>query len=94
MSAVTPLHSGGARASGLGRSDMPSRVILVGHTEIAERLGVSRKAVERWRALGDVGFPEPEWMVSGSPIWRWSTIERWSRKTGYPKPMFNAKEES
>jgi hypothetical protein len=54
---------------------------------------VSRKAIERWRSTPDVGFPEPDAIVSGTPVWRWSTIQRWSQRTGYPKLKFNAKPE-
>lgn len=66
-----------------------TRLDLVGYSEIAERLGVSRRTVETWRQREIL--PEPEWIVSGSPIWRGATITRWTEKTGYPKAQFNAR---
>lgn len=82
MSTATPLQS----------RTMPSRITLVGKKEIAERLEVSVKAVERWMATPETGFPSPEWRLASGPVWRWTTVSAWSRKSGYPKPMFNAKE--
>ena len=40
----------------------------VGVIEIAERLSVTRDAVNQWRRR-DVGFPEPRWTVGGRPAW-------------------------
>ena len=52
----------------------------VGTREIAERLGVTRKAVEAWR-VRNLGFPEPRWTVGGRPAWDWDDVEDWARKT-------------
>lgn len=71
---------------------MPSRVILVGKSEIADRLEVSVKAVERWMATPETGFPEPEWKLRAGPVWRWTTVKQWSRKSGYPRPLYNRSE--
>jgi len=71
---------------------MTSRIILVGKSEIADRLGVSVKAVERWMATPDVGFPAPDWRLASGPIWKWTTISKWSRKSGYPRPLYNRSE--
>jgi hypothetical protein len=53
----------------------------VGTREIAERLGVTRKAVEAWR-VRNLGFPEPRWTVGGRPAWAWDDVEDWAVKTG------------
>lgn len=53
----------------------------VGTLEIAERLGVTRKAVDAWRKRG-LGFPEPHWTVGGRPAWDWDEVTAWARNTG------------
>jgi hypothetical protein len=53
----------------------------VGTREIAERLGVSRKAVEAWRTR-NLGFREPRWTVGGRPAWAWDDVEDSARRTG------------
>lgn len=53
----------------------------VGTVEIAERLNVTRKAVDAWRAR-DTGFPEPTWTVGGRPAWDWDLVEAWALETG------------
>lgn len=53
----------------------------VGVVEIADRLGVTRKAVDAWR-MRDLGFPEPRWTVGGRPAWEWEDVEAWARETG------------
>jgi hypothetical protein len=52
----------------------------VGVVEIAERLRVTRKAVDAWR-IRDLGFPEPSWTVGGRPAWEWEDVETWARET-------------
>lgn len=59
---------------------MPS-VEPVGVVEICERLGVTRSAVDQWRA-GEQAFPEPRWKVGGRPAWNWPDVEKWARLTG------------
>lgn len=53
----------------------------VGTVEIAQRLGVSRAAVDAWRARG-LGFPEPRWTVGGRPAWEWADVHAWAVSTG------------
>lgn len=53
----------------------------VGTFEIAERLDVTRKAVDKWRER-DLGFPEPEFVVGNRPAWEWAKIEKWATATG------------
>ena len=53
---------------------------LVGIVEVADRLGVERATVDKWRQRRIM--PDAEWVVSGTPIWRWSTIRRWAEATG------------
>ena len=57
-----------------------TEVDIVGMVEISERLNVKHQTVRQWqqRAL----LPDPEATVSGVPVWKWSTIERWAKKTG------------
>ncbi len=76
--------------SGQAKRAVTSRLDLVGKNEIAERLGVSVPAVQRWR-YADLGFPESDYVISGTPVWRWSRVDRWAKKNGYPKEMYNRK---
>lgn len=55
----------------------------VGVPELAYRLGVTRKAVDQWRARG-LGFPAPDFIVGGRPAWLWASIARWAKATGRP----------
>lgn len=48
----------------------------VGTMEIAERLGVTRHAVDKWRQR-DPTFPEPRWKIGGRPAWNWADVEAW-----------------
>lgn len=48
---------------------------LMGLTEIAELTDRNRKTVDTWRHRGQL--PEPDWIVSGRPIWREKTIHDW-----------------
>ncbi len=62
----------------------------VGIVEIAERLGVQRSTVDKWRERSSplspdflpVPLPKPKWIVGGRPAWSLADIERWARKTG------------
>jgi hypothetical protein len=54
---------------------------IVGMVEIAERLGVQRTTVERWRQRYD-NFPRPSIVVSGTPIWTWPAVEAWAKFSG------------
>ncbi len=57
---------------------------LVGPNEIADMLGVKRQTVYVWRNRRLI--PEPEWTVSGSPIWQRKTVEKWAKETGRLDP--------
>jgi predicted DNA-binding transcriptional regulator AlpA len=52
----------------------------VGTVEIAQRLGVTRSAVDQWRARS-VGFPAPSWTVGGRPAWDWQAVHAWAKET-------------
>jgi chromosome partitioning protein len=55
---------------------------LVGASEIARRLGVTRpQAVHNWRHRYD-DFPEPVAELDMGIVWNWPDVERWARKTG------------
>jgi prophage regulatory protein len=53
---------------------------LVGLTEIAEMLGVSRQYADRLVKQSD--FPCPEAVITAGRIWRREDVERWGRNTG------------
>lgn len=55
---------------------------LVGPAEIAQRLGVDRQTVAKWRQRATVGFPPPSSWISGRALWDWPVVERWARETG------------
>jgi hypothetical protein len=60
---------------------------LVGTTEVAEILDISRQRIHELRKAGR--FPEPVVELAGGPIWVRATItafdERWERKVGRPR---------
>ena len=66
---------------------MSSRAALepVGLLEIAERLGVARSTVDKWRIRGLL--PEPRWVVGGRPAWPWTEIRTWAEETGRAKEV-------
>jgi chromosome partitioning protein len=60
---------------------------LVGTSEIAERLGVSRhQVVHDWRRRHR-DFPQPVAQLKRGPIWSWRDVERWARATGRLRPQ-------
>lgn len=61
-------------ASGLGEQ-VDSSMKLMGLREITELTGKPRRTVDTWRHRGQL--PEPDWIVSGRPIWREKTIHDW-----------------
>ena len=54
---------------------------LVGVTEIANMLGISRQRVN-YLVQHDPTFPEPEVELTGGRVWATEAIERWARETG------------
>lgn len=65
-------------------SDTVATVDVVGITEIAQMLGVSRPRASQLTETK--GFPPPAARLSMGPIWRRSAIEKWVEKTGPRKP--------
>jgi len=63
---------------------------LVGRAEIAKREGVTKAGVDTWRRRYP-DFPEPVVVISSTPVWRWSEVNRWlratSRKRGRPRKL-------
>ena len=57
-----------------------ANVHLLGLMEIADLLGVQHETCHRWRFRGIM--PEPDWTVSGTPVWERATITAWARETG------------
>jgi predicted DNA-binding transcriptional regulator AlpA len=49
---------------------------LVGVSEIAEMLGVSRQRVDQI-SKADPRFPKPEVVLKGGKVWSREAIERW-----------------
>jgi hypothetical protein len=54
---------------------------LVGLAEIAQRAGVTKDAVNKWRAR-HTDFPAPEVVLAATPVWEWDDIEQWLKVTG------------
>lgn len=52
----------------------------LGVNEIAELLEAKVGTVRMWRARRI--FPEPRWVLSGTPVWERATVEAWARATG------------
>ena len=48
--------------------------------ELAERLGISRRAIERERSAGR--FPRPDLTIGRMPLWRPETIREWIERGG------------
>lgn len=53
---------------------------LAGLKELAALCAVEPGTVYHWRTQRIL--PEPDWTVSGTPIWRAETLEQWARATG------------
>jgi predicted DNA-binding transcriptional regulator AlpA len=53
---------------------------LVGLTEIAGILGVSRQYADR--LVRTEGFPRPEAVITAGRIWRREDVEHWARAAG------------
>lgn len=49
---------------------------LVGVPEIAERLGVDKRTVHRWRGRDD--FPTPLERLASGPVWDWPDVDQWA----------------
>lgn len=60
-------------------SDRPRTFDLVGLTDIPELLGIARQTARQWRTRG--ALPEPQAVVSGSPVWERRTIIDWALET-------------
>ena len=54
---------------------------LVGVTEIAQMLGVTRQRVHKITQT-DSTFPEPDAILSAGHIWKRAEVEAWARRTG------------
>lgn len=64
------------RASKQDRATVPLESRLaIRIDELAEALGVSRRALERERAAGR--FPPPDLKIGKMPLWRIETIRNW-----------------
>jgi predicted DNA-binding transcriptional regulator AlpA len=53
---------------------------LMGLTEIAEMLGVSRQRV--YQLVRTAGFPEPLARLAQGAVWAGEDVERWAREDG------------
>ena len=60
---------------------MASKLDLVGLTEIAAMLDLSRQRVDQI-VRADATFPEPVAVITAGRIWKRSDIERWARQAG------------
>lgn len=52
---------------------------VVGLSEIAEELGVTKRTAVRYAARGD--FPEPLARLRAGLVWKRVDVERWAKKT-------------
>ncbi len=57
----------------------PRTFDLVGLTDLPELLGIARQTARQWRTRGVL--PEPQAVVSGSPVWERRTIIDWALET-------------
>ena len=57
----------------------PRTFDLVGLTDIPDLLGIARQTARQWRTRGVL--PEPQAVVSGSPVWERRTIIDWALET-------------
>lgn len=53
---------------------------VVGISEVADRLGVQRATVDRWRQRGLM--PAPTWDLAGGPVWLWADVQVWAKNSG------------
>lgn len=62
---------------------------VLGTTEVAELLGVSRQRLHELRHATPQRFPEPAFELAATPLWIRSTVDSflagWERKPGRPK---------
>lgn len=54
--------------------------LLLGTGEIADMFGIQRRSVHQWQSRKVL--PDPDLHISGTPIWRYSTINRWAADRG------------
>lgn len=57
---------------------MASTLELWGIEDVAEYLGIEKNTAYMQKHRGKI--PEPEWVVSGRPIWRANVIRKWFEK--------------
>lgn len=77
----TAMEREGAWWVGYYHGRRTERLDLVGVLDIAERAGVTRDAVQKWRNRYP-DFPAIEATISDYPVWRWDEVEAWLRATG------------
>lgn len=54
--------------------------VLIGLGEMVDMFPVTKQTVYRWRIPARNSLPEPDLVVSGSPLWRLDTILVWAAK--------------
>jgi predicted DNA-binding transcriptional regulator AlpA len=63
--------------------EMPAKLRLVGLTEVAQLLAVSKRTASRYTARSD--FPAPAAELAMGPIWLAEDVEAWVRTTEIPR---------
>jgi hypothetical protein len=53
--------------------------LLLGINDIAERTGRAPATIRQYRSTGSAGLPPADEVVSGTPLYRWGTVEWWHR---------------
>lgn len=58
--------------------ELAKNLDMVGPAKIAERVGVSRTLVNKWRERFE-DFPQPLVELTMGPLWRWGDVDSWIR---------------
>jgi len=58
--------------------------MLVGITQVASRVGVSKDTVARWTLAGTHGFPPPTCLIGRHRRWDLAVIEQWMKDRENP----------
>ncbi len=63
----------------------PRKLELWGLEDVAGALGITAETAAVWRHRGKL--PEPDWIVSGRPVWNAAQVRRWIERQGGGSPQ-------